>query len=232
MKKLIVLFFSSMLVLAACGQKEDSSSNDNNEENKQDNKQKEDYKKENANKSASNTEEQSTEEVTTDEQQSSEEENTNEEENENLNYKNVTDRDTLVKILYGDYTEEQKVIAYNSAVSNDVIPQGNVLEGPASAAYESSLRVESGEEKSIYDELPDDNEPSDEIVDRSNVMDFVEDYEGETLDTDSYTFKEPEHRDDGSWGFAYYTKDGELAGSYIVDEYGMVSKFDEDGIEE
>ncbi|WP_239734302.1 hypothetical protein [Mammaliicoccus sp. G-M28] len=226
MKKLIVLFFSSMLVLAACGQKEDSSSNDNNEENKQDNKQKEDYKKENANKSASNTEEQSTEEVTTDEQQSSEEEN------KNLNYKNVTDRDTLVKILYGDYTEEQKVIAYNSAVSNDVIPQGNVLEGPASAAYESSLRVESGEEKSIYDELPDDNQPSDEIVDRSNVMDFVEDYEGETLDTDSYTFKEPEHRDDGSWGFAYYTKDGELAGSYIVNEYGMVSKFDEDGIEE
>lgn len=226
MKKLIILFFSSMLVLAACGQKEDSSSNDNNEENKQDNKQKEDSKKENANKSASNTEEQSTEEVTTDEQQSSEEEN------KNLNYKNVTDRDTLVKILYGDYTEEQKVIAYNSAVSNDVIPQGNVLEGPASAAYESSLRVESGEEKSIYDELPDDNEPSDEIVDRSNVMDFVEDYEGETLDTDSYTFKEPEHRDDGSWGFAYYTKDGELAGSYIVNEYGMVSKFDEDGIEE
>lgn len=226
MKKLIILFFSSMLVLAACGQKEDSSSKDNNEENKQDNKQKEDSKKENANKSASNTEEQSTEEVTTDEQQSSEEEN------KNLNYKNVTDRDTLVKILYGDYTEEQKVIAYNSAVSNDVIPQGNVLEGPASAAYESSLRVESGEEKSIYDELPDDNQPSDEIVDRSNVMDFVEDYEGETLDTDSYTFKEPEHRDDGSWGFAYYTKDGELAGSYIVDEYGMVSKFDEDGIEE
>lgn len=226
MKKLIILFFSSMLVLAACGQKEDSSSNDNNEENKQDNKQKEDSKKENANKSASNTEEQSTEEVTTDEQQSSEEEN------KNLNYKNVTDRDTLVKILYGDYTEEQKVIAYNSAVSNDVIPQGNVLEGPASAAYESSLRVESGEEKSIYDELPDDNQPSDEIVDRSNVMDFVEDYEGETLDTDSYTFKEPEHRDDGSWGFAYYTKDGELAGSYIVNEYGMVSKFDEDGIEE
>lgn len=83
-------------------------------------------------------------------------------------------------------------------------------------------------------EEPDnsDNEPSDEIVDRSNVMDYVEDYEGETLDTDSYTFKEPEHRDDGSWGFAYYTKDGELAGSYIVDEYGMVSKFDEDGIEE
>ncbi|MEB7723881.1 hypothetical protein [Mammaliicoccus fleurettii] len=226
MKKLIILFFSSMLVLAACGQKEDSSSKDNNEENKQDNKQKEDSKKENANKSASNTEEQSTEEVTTDEQQSSEEEN------KNLNYKNVTDRDTLVKILYGDYTEEQKVIAYNSAVSNDVIPQGNVLEGPASAAYESSLRVESGEEKSIYDELPDDNQPSDEIVDRSNVMDFVEDYEGETLDTDSYTFKEPEHRDDGSWGFAYYTKDGELAGSYIVNEYGMVSKFDEDGIEE
>lgn len=232
MKKLIILFFSSLLVLGACGQKEDSSSNEGTKENKKEgNKKKEGSNKENTNKSASDTEEQSTEEETTDEQQSSEEVNTKEEENENLNYKNVTDRDTLVKILYGDYTEEQKVIAYNSAVSNDVIPQGNVLEGPASAAYESSLRVESGEEKSIYDELPDD-EPSEEIVDRSNVMDFVEDYEGETLDTDSYTFKEPEHRDDGSWGFAYYTKDGELAGSYIVDEYGMVSKFDEDGIEE
>lgn len=68
--------------------------------------------------------------------------------------------------MNGNYTEEQKIIAYNSAVSNGVIPQGNVLEGPAQAAYESSLRVESGQEKSIYDEQA--NEDEEETYDYEN----------------------------------------------------------------
>lgn len=45
----------------------------------------------------------------------------------------------------------EKINAYNSAVANGVIPQGNVMEGPASAAYESSLKVESGEDESVYE---------------------------------------------------------------------------------
>ncbi|UXU77507.1 Ltp family lipoprotein [Mammaliicoccus sciuri] len=86
-------------------------------------------------------------------------------------------------------------------------------------------------ENHISDEDTDDEYDTDTVT-RSNVMDIVEDYEGSTLDTDTYTYREPEKRDDGSWGFAFYTKDGELAGSYIVDEDGIVTKYDEDGIEE
>ena len=63
----------------------------------------------------------------------------------------LKDRSTLESIIYGNYSEEQKIQAYNSAVANGIIPQGNVMEGPASVAYQSSLRVENGQEKSIYD---------------------------------------------------------------------------------
>ena len=89
-------------------------------------------------------------------------------------------------------------------------------------------------ENHISDEDSDDEDTDDEYdsVTRSNVMDIVEDYEGSSLDTNTYTYREPEKRDDGSWGFAFYTKDGELAGSYIVDEDGIVTKYDEDGVEE
>lgn len=106
----------------------------------------------------------------------------------------------------------------------------------ANNSYKQSSENPTNEstEDSAYDNSDDktSDEIDDEAVTRDNVMDFVEDYEDETLDTDTYTFKEPEKRNDGSWGFAFYTKDGDLAGSYIVDEDGMVSKFDEDGIEE
>ncbi|MEJ7207636.1 hypothetical protein WL237_13000, partial [Staphylococcus epidermidis] len=67
---------------------------------------------------------------------------------------NIKDRGTLESVIYGNYSETEKIQAYNSAVANGVIPQGNVMEGPASAAYESSLRVESGQEKSIYENVP------------------------------------------------------------------------------
>lgn len=78
----------------------------------------------------------------------------------------------------------------------------------------------------------EDSDSDEKEVTRDNVMDLVEDYEGESLDTDTYTYKEPEQKSDSSWGFAFYTKDGELAGSYIVDEDGDVSKYDEDGVKE
>ncbi|PTI10396.1 hypothetical protein BU096_01705 [Staphylococcus xylosus] len=77
-----------------------------------------------------------------------------------------------------------------------------------------------------------DYEDDTDTVTRDNVMDFVETYEGETLDTGTYTYKEPEQRENGDWGFAFYTKDGDLAGSYIVDDDGNVTKYDENGVEE
>lgn len=65
---------------------------------------------------------------------------------------NVTDKAMLEAIIYGNYTEIEKIAAYKSAVANGVIPQGNVMEGPAAKAYESSLRIERGEERSIYEQ--------------------------------------------------------------------------------
>lgn len=97
--------------------------------------------------------------------------------------------------------------------------------------YEDDMEEDTEEDFETDTEEDTETDESGTVT-RENVMDFVEEYEGETLDTDTYTFKEPEQKEDGSWGFAYYTKDGELAGSYIVDEDGAVTKYDEDGIEE
>lgn len=69
-------------------------------------------------------------------------------------------------------------------------------------------------------------------VTRANVIDKVEAYEGHKLDTSTYTFKEPEERSDGSWGFSILYKNGDLAGSYIVEPDGSVKKYDADGQEE
>ncbi|WP_436871507.1 hypothetical protein [Staphylococcus pseudoxylosus] len=77
-----------------------------------------------------------------------------------------------------------------------------------------------------------ESDSSEENVTRNNVIDYVEEYEGEPLDTEIYTYKEPEKNEDGEWGFSFTDKDGELAGSYIVDKNGNVTKYDEDGGEE
>lgn len=37
--------------------------------------------------------------------------------------------------------------------------------------------------------------------------------------------------EDGRWGFSFEDKDGNLAGSYIIDSDGTVTKYDEDGEE-
>ncbi|WP_239733182.1 hypothetical protein [Mammaliicoccus sp. J-M41] len=136
MKKLIVLLLSSLLVLGACGEKKEESILDpapkdekkDKKETKKEDKEKNDSKdKETTKESDSKTEEESTEENITNEQESPNEQ----ESTSTIDYNNITDRNSLVQILNGNYTEEQKIIAYNSAVSNGVIPQGNVLEGPA-----------------------------------------------------------------------------------------------------
>ncbi len=73
------------------------------------------------------------------------------------------------------------------------------------------------------------NDDDNSVVTRGNVIDFVESYEGHSLDTDQYTYKEPEKNDKGNWGFSFTDNDGDLAGSYIIDKYGNVTKYDEDG---
>ena len=47
-------------------------------------------------------------------------------------------------------------------------------------------------EKADSDDDDSSNASSDEKVTRDNVIDKVESYEGSTLDTDNYTYKEPE----------------------------------------
>ncbi|MDT4039120.1 hypothetical protein RPO42_06360, partial [Staphylococcus aureus] len=84
-------------------------------------------------------------------EQQTKEETPQSQENNEVDVSNITDRSVLESVIYGNYSEMEKINAYNSAVSNGVIPQGNVMEGPASAAYESSLKVESGEDKSVYE---------------------------------------------------------------------------------
>lgn len=87
-------------------------------------------------------------------------------------------------------------------------------------------------ETSDESETTSTSSSSSTTVTRENVIDLVEDYEGHLLDTDTYTYKEPEKRSDGSWGFSFVDKSGELAGSYIISADGEVTKYDEDGIEE
>ncbi|KRG08643.1 hypothetical protein [Staphylococcus sp. NAM3COL9] len=78
------------------------------------------------------------------------------------------------------------------------------------------------------DSSENSNDNSGEVT-RENVIDKVEAYEGHSLNTSQYTYKEPEQSDNGDWGFSFTDKDDNLAGSYIVDQDGNVTKYDEDG---
>ena len=61
------------------------------------------------------------------------------------NYNNITSQTQLETIIYSpSISEVDKIAAYNSAVRNGVIPQGTVMEGPAIAAYESSVAIQNG----------------------------------------------------------------------------------------
>ncbi|PTE70791.1 hypothetical protein, partial [Staphylococcus epidermidis] len=128
-----------LLVLGACGQNGDNSNKDDNKksESKSDKKSNDPKNKDKV-------------KSTNKENLNSQKQSSSEKNNQNIDLSNIQDRNTLESIIYGNYTEEQKVQAYKSAVANGVIPQGNVMQGPASEAYKSSLRVESGQEKSIY----------------------------------------------------------------------------------
>ncbi|GGB00011.1 hypothetical protein ERX37_08025 [Macrococcus hajekii] len=159
MKKVLVLTLSSFVLLAACNNSEVKTEKETNEEKKSTEK---------TTTEIATTERPATKEVTT-ETPTTEAVTTEQATTENItteiptteqavvDFYNVTDRGTLESIVYGNYDEGDKIIAYKSAVENGVIPQGNVMEGYAAKAYESSLRVESGAETPVYDVNPSSN---------------------------------------------------------------------------
>lgn len=150
MKKLLFLVLASFLVLAACGQEEKSE--DKKETKASDKEKNKDDKKDE--EKESKPDDNSNEDVATQDdntEQQTKEETPQSQENKKVDVSNITDRSVLESVIYGNYSEMEKINAYNSAVANGVIPQGNVMEGPASAAYESSLKVESGEDESVYE---------------------------------------------------------------------------------
>ena len=152
MKKVIFLLLASFLVLAACGN-EESKLEDKKETKESDKESKKDDDKK-TDKDKEKSDDKSNEEVATQDkttEQQSTEEPSQSQEKKQVDVSNITDRSTLESVIYGNYSEMEKINAYNSAVANGVIPQGNVMEGPASAAYESSLKVESGEDESVYE---------------------------------------------------------------------------------
>ena len=199
MKKFLALIFGSALILGACGN--DDTSNENSDtksesktekksEDKKENKSKEDKKSKEEKKSQENednsTEEQNTSNV---EEKNNEKQNNQSDNEQNIQYNssseksqntqnvdvtNIKDRGTLESVIYGNYSETAKIQAYNNAVANSVIPQGNVMEGPASAAYESSLRVESGQEKSVYDRPYEEDFEPDEDTDDTDYTNDVQ----------------------------------------------------------
>lgn len=147
---------------------------------------------------------------------------------------------------YGPYPPDEKVEVY--AVTNvegkkftsekEVVKASDDSEEPATVKLSfDDKAIDKQIDKALDIKLSkdDDDEDSssssdDEEVTRDNVIDKVESFEGSTLDTDTYTYKEPEKNGD-DWGFSFTDKDGDLAGSYIVESDGYVIKYDEDGEE-
>ncbi|UXR73199.1 hypothetical protein MUA48_07205 [Staphylococcus sp. IVB6238] len=146
MKRIGSLALATLLILSACNHDQQENQSSNNEHEKSKSTQHASKKPE---KTSTNTED--VQKVESNNQATASNQNTT-----TIDVSNIKDRTTLESVIYGNYSEFDKIKAYNSAVANGVIPQGNVLEGPAWAAYESSLKVESGEEKSIYDYPPED----------------------------------------------------------------------------
>lgn len=189
MKKLFALLAMSILIVSACGQndekpKEDTEdkaatekkdkSQSKNEENEKEKQTDKNQQKENntQNEQQANTEQQNKDES------SAEKQDQQNQQSQQVDLSNITDRATLENVIYGNYAEIDKIKAYNSAVANGVIPQGNVTEGPASAAYESSLRVESGAEQSVYDQNAQSQaeEPTEDVNAEINAAQTEEEY--------------------------------------------------------
>lgn len=127
-KLLTGTLLASSVLLAACGNGEEKKENKTEETNKV----KEKPTTEAPTTEAPTTEAPTTEIVTTEAPVAA-------------NYNNITSQSQLETIIYSpSISEVDKVAAYNSAVRNGVIPQGTVMEGPAIAAYESSVAIQNG----------------------------------------------------------------------------------------
>ncbi|WP_192947120.1 TcaA second domain-containing protein [Staphylococcus cohnii] len=161
-----------------------------------------------------------------------------------INGNEQSDFDEYESVTYGPYAPDEKVEVYattevegkqfKSSVENVSSPNDDEDEIDVALTFDDDA-ISDYEDKMIEKEADSDDDDdstsnSDEKVTRDNVIDKVESYEGSTLDTDNYTYKEPEKTGDG-WGFSFTDKDGELAGSYKIDEDGYVTEYDEDGEE-
>lgn len=161
-----------------------------------------------------------------------------------INGDEQSDFDEYESVTYGPYAPDEKIEVYattevegkqfKSSVENVSSPKDDEDEIDVSLSFDDDA-ISDYEDKMIEKEADSDdddssNASSDEKVTRDNVIDKVESYEGRTLDTDNYTYKEPEKTGDG-WGFSFTDKDGDLAGSYKIDEDGYVTEYDEDGEE-
>ena len=188
MKKLLYLSLASFLLLNACGNEDDPKDNKDNaskeQQTQKDKKSKSDDTKKQKD-DANPSKEKETNETEANGNENNENPSSNNEEttqasNETpvqIDINNITDRATLERVLYGqDFSEDDKILAYNNAVANGIIPQGNVLEGPATAAYESSLRVESGTESSIYDKNQTEDTEYEDVNAKINAAETEEEY--------------------------------------------------------
>lgn len=149
----LTLLFTSLL-LAACNQADDWEKDRNEKEKITTEKPttekptKDEVTSEDVTTELPSTELESTEEVST-ELPSYEEDNTIENPTTEAAFTydvtNVTDQVMLENIIFNtNYTEAEKVQAYNSAVANGVIPQGIQKEGYAADAYQSSIAIQNG----------------------------------------------------------------------------------------
>lgn len=150
MKKMLALLTMSILIVAACGQNDDNAKENTHNKTTAEKKGKEHKEDKNKDEQKDKVNDEGNKQQSDSETSNNQNKDKLSSENQQIDLNNITDRETLESIIYGNYNEMDKIKAYNSAVSNGIIPQGNVMEGPASAAYESSLRVESGAEQSVY----------------------------------------------------------------------------------
>ncbi|UXR37457.1 hypothetical protein MUA41_10515 [Staphylococcus simulans] len=186
MKKLFALLAMSILIVSACGQNDEKPKEDTEDKAATEKKDKSQSKNEENEKKKQTDKNQQKENNTQNEQQANTEQQNKDEssaekqnqQSQQVDLSNITDRATLENVIYGNYAEIDKIKAYNSAVANGVIPQGNVTEGPASAAYESSLRVESGAEQSVYDQNAQSQaeEPTEDVNAEINAAQTEEEY--------------------------------------------------------
>lgn len=145
MKKILSVLFASTLVLSACGNQDETEKASEKKpskstvENKKENKEeKSTEEKQSSTQGGDSTYNNSSNQSQIDE--------TNTTQQPIINITNITDQSVLESVIYGNYTEEQKTQAYNSAVANGVIPQSEVPQGSVQA-YEESVRLQNGETK-------------------------------------------------------------------------------------